>query len=689
MIGGNSFYVQLSPYLLLEYTYGDNTSTYLSSQVKFSRIKNNYLGGQVQLLNGSASLNVTQNVLDTSAANLGGYKWAFLDKDVPVPYINTDSNLIFNDLSSLLPSLFVTYDRVRVHIVSGYRLEDLEGLIIQVYGREAMTSNISVLANNVFLNSDDRDILNPKPILLGDRMYDRYIEMLVPSIKGINSDFYANPNNPISLGYQFTSDNLGILYNSAIYVKAYEINRTEKVNGNLFLYTSDSYEVNVNQEDMYSALSANIYESSNGDYFEYYPTYAGNFIEDFIAQLNDAGGDYVVINDIEVYEQVGLDNILTFSFSQVQSSGFDGPLDFRPIIRYASSAVTFSVDYSFRIYNKSNGFQMIRRASTTSFNPRKYGRQLDKISLAQQSYPFRVYNKVYGNAPVSFIGNDYSTSFSTIYVPVFYESRNIVVQNKTVLSSGTNPVDPSFYQAIYFGQGDARIYISDFESYFKFTVNQVDTISGAITPIDLTAGEILMAFKDAAGNMIKIPAQPSDSNSSLAQGELIFKLPDTLRKKIFTNNKNIATTAVQPFYILSLTTGSNETLIYSGTVDKIENIGKETARAKEIVTVAQTSSPESGTTTSTAMESSSASTGVVKPGKSILSTLTESNSLSIDSMKATPEVNPVVIPGYSTDEGAASMKRGIKPTSTMTDSTTQAEVNARLSQRPGTNTMLT
>ena len=677
MIGGNSFYVQLSPYLLLEYTYGDNTSTYLSSQVKFSRIKNNYLDGQVQLLNGSASLNITQNVLDTSAANLGGYKWAFLDKDVPVPYINTDSNLIFNDLSNLLPSLYVTYDRVRVHIVSGYRLDDLSGLIIQVYGREAMTSNISVLANNVFLNSDDRDILNPKPILLGDRMYDRYIEMLVPSVKGINSDFYANPTNPISLGYQFTSDNLGILYNSAIYVKAYEINKTEKVNGNLFLYTSDSYEVNVNQEDMYSSLSANIYESSDGDYFEYYPTYAGNFIEDFIAQLNDAGGDYVVINDIEVYEQVGLDNILTFSFSQVQSSGFDGPLDFRPIIKYASSAVTFSVDYSFRIYNKTNGFQMIRRASTTSFNPRKYGRQLDKISLAQQSYPFRVYNKVYGNSPVNFIGNDYSTSFSTIYVPVFYESRNVVVQNKTVLSNGKNPIDPSFYQSIYFGQGDARIYISDFESYFKFTVSQVDTISGAITPIDLTAGEILIAFKDATGNMIKIPAQPSDSNSSLAQGQLIFNLPDTLRKKIFT------TDTVQPFYILSLTTGSNETLIYSGTVDKIENISKETARAKDVVTVAQTS-----TTTEATVSTTAASTGMVKPGKSILSTLTESNSLSVDSMKDTPEVNQVVIPGYSTDSGAASMKMGIKPTSSTTDSTTQAEVNARLSQKSGTNTTL-
>lgn len=684
MIGGNSFYVQLSPYLLLEYTYGDSSSTYLSNQVKISRIKNNYLGGQTQFLNGSNAQNITQNVLDTSAANLGGYKWAFLDKDVPVPYISSDSNLIFADLSLTLPSLFVMYDRVRIHIVSGYRLEDLEGLIFQVYAKEAMTSLESVLANNVYLNSDDRDILNPKPILLGDRMYDRYVEFLVPSVKGINQDFYANPMNPVSIGYQFTSDNKGILYNSAIYVKVYEINRTEKKNGNLFLYTSDTYEVNVNQEDIYSLLNANISEASDGDYFNYYPSYAGNFIEDFIADLNASGGDYVVINDIEVYEQVGLENILTFSFSQVQMSGFDSPLEFRPIIKYASSAVTFSVDYSFRIYNRTNGFQIIRRASTTSFNPRKYGKQLDKITLTEQSYPFKVYNKVYGNSPVTFTGNEYSSSFSTVYVPVFYESRNIVVQNKTVLSNGANPIDPSFYQAIYFGQGDARIYISDFESYFKFTVSQVDTISGAITPLDLTAGDIVIAFKDQGGNTIRIPAQPSDSNSSLAKGEVIFKLPDNLRKKVLTSR------AVQPFYILSLTDGTNETLIYSGTVDRIENANKETARAKEIATVSQTSNStnSTGSVSDSSNMAAGAVTPTVMPGKSILSTLTEANSLSVDSIKSTPEVNPVVIPGYSIDERAVSVKMGVKPISSTTDSATQAEVNARLSQQKGVDTTL-
>ena len=679
---GNSFYVQISPYLLLEYIYADNSTTYLSSQVKLSRIKNDYLGGQLQFVNGSAAQNITQNVVDFSAANLGGYKWALLNRDVPVPYISTDNNLTLTDLSGLLSSVYVKYDTVRVHIISGYRLEDLQGLIFQAYAKEAMTSNITVLANNVYLNSDSRDILNPRPIMLGDRMYDRYIEFLIPAVKGINEDFYSNPSNPISIGYQYTTTNGGILFNSGIYFKVFEIKTTEKKGGNLFLYTSNVYETSVNQEDIYSALAANIQESTNGDYFTYYPTYGGNFVADFIESLNANGGDYVVINDIEVYEQVGLDNILTFSFSQMQGDGFDSALEFRPIIKYADSAVTFSIDYSVRVYNRANGFQIIRRASTTSFNPRKYGKQLEKIALATQSYPFKVYNKVYGNSPVTFVGNDYATQFSTVYVPVFYESRNLTVQHKTVLANGTNPISPDFYDNINFGQGDARIYLSDYESYFKFAIRQVQPTTGALTPLDLTSGDVVMVFKDAQNNDIRIPAEASDSHNSKSQGEVVFKLPDYIRKKVLT------TKSVQPFYIVSSVSGASDTLIYSGTVDKIENISKETARVKDIVSLATTSATGASASGASSPTIKVKTNGAIAPGKSIVDTLTDSNSLSIDTIKSTPAVNPVSIPGYSVDSNGSSIKNGVSPISMDAEVVAKSDVSQRLSQSSGTKTTL-
>ena len=87
--------------------------------------------------------------------------------------------------------------------------------------------------------------------------------------------------------------------------------------------------------------------------------------------LNSAGGDNIIINDIDIYEQQSTNFIKTFSFTQIQSSGFDKPLEFRPLLKYADSDVSFSIDYTLRILNQNNGFQIVKKASTTSYNVKK------------------------------------------------------------------------------------------------------------------------------------------------------------------------------------------------------------------------------------------------------------------------------------------------------------------------------
>jgi len=677
---GNSFYTQLAPYLLLEYTYGDQSTTYLSSQVSLARIKNEYLDGQVQFLNTYTAQGTTQNVLDTSAANLGGYRWAFLDKDVPVPYINTDPKLVYADLSGIFGATFVTYDRVRIHLLSGYRLEDIQGLLAQVYVKEAQGSKISVFANNVYLNSDDRDTLNPRPILMGDRMYDRYFEFLVPSLNAANQDFFANPTNPVSIGYQYSSDTRGFLYTSAIYVKVFEISSLEKKNGNIFLSTGEDFEINVNQQDTYSQLSANILEAADGDYFQYYPTFAGNFVEDFLADLNASGGDYVVLNDIDVYEQVGLDEISTYSFTQAQLGGFNAPLEFRPLLKYADSAVTFSIDYTVRIYNRENGFQIIRRSSVTSFNPRKYGKNIEKIALAQQSFPMKVYNKVHNGSTVTFAIPSQSSNFNTVYIPVFYDSKNIVIQTKSVLAEGADPLSPNFgIDSIYFGQGDARLYLSDFDSYVKLSVFQVNS---PVKRLDLSASTIQIAFKDTTGNMLKFPALESNVENSKIDGEVVFKIPGYVRQRVLESNSSIGY-----FYIVSASSGSPDTILYTGSVDTIDNIGKEQKRLTEIATTA-TSFTEiaatngTSTTTGTTATAPTTTNNILNPApvqnNSIVQTLTESNSQAIrDVTVATEETQPVDIPGYSNDTRAESVKKGVTPVSQSSITKSQAEVIAR------------
>lgn len=690
---GSSFYLQIAPYLLLEYTYGGSSTTYVSNQVKLARIKNAYLNDQVQFLTTSPSQNITQNVLDTSAANLGGNRWAFLDKDVPVPYISTDSNLTYTDLSSTLTSLSVLYDRVRIHILSGYRLDDIEGVIAQVYVREGMSGKNSVFANNVFLKSDDRDILNPKPFLMGDRMYDRYFEFLVPSLKEVNADFYVNPLNSLSLGYQYSSDNKGFLRSSAIYVKLFEISEAKKLNGNTFLYTSREYEVNINQEDSYTLLTASIEEATDGDYFKYFASYKGGFIGDFIAELNSIGGDYIVINDVDVYEQVGTENVLSYSFSQVQLSNFEEALNFRPILKYSDVAVSFSVDYTIRIFNRENGFQIIRKASATSFSPKRYGKQIEKIALTEQSYPFKVYNKIAGNAAITYqMPEGISSTFNTLYVPVFYETKNLAIQSKSILADGANPINPDFPEdSIYLGQGDARLYLSDFDSYVKFTVNQFNPAKGSISKLNLTNSTIQLAFKDLTGADILIPAQDSTQENSLADGELVFKIPAYVRTKVIGNTKD-----VKNFYLLSSNTGSSNTIMYTGTVDNISNIGKETARLQTLSTtatsltslIAKGATSSSATTTKTSTPGQLTTSTGPAPAPSIISTLTSNNAANVNTVKQTQQVQPPSIPGFTIDQKAVSVKNALTPASNSSTNTAASNVSANLTQNGGTQTTL-
>jgi tetratricopeptide (TPR) repeat protein len=55
-----------------------------------------------------------------------------------------------------------------------------------------------------------------------------------------------------------------------------------------------------------------------------------------------------------------------------QTSNYDDPILFRPIILNSANAVSFSIDYTLRIYNRSDGTQIIKKARITSFDVKKY-----------------------------------------------------------------------------------------------------------------------------------------------------------------------------------------------------------------------------------------------------------------------------------------------------------------------------
>tara|TARA_R110000764_G_scaffold235199_1_gene329592 strand:- start:171 stop:920 length:750 start_codon:yes stop_codon:yes gene_type:complete len=146
--------------------------------------------------------------------------------------------------------------------------------------------------------------------------------------------------------------------------------------------------------DIYDNLYAQVIQSTAGDYFELSGEVTGSTFANFIAQLNAQGGQYVVFHEISVTEQIG--TVFTQTSFQVisQTQDFDEPILFRPIIKNANSAVSFSINYVLRLYNKFDATQIIKNAKLTSFQTQKYGRQMIQLNLGVVPTVANVYNQI-------------------------------------------------------------------------------------------------------------------------------------------------------------------------------------------------------------------------------------------------------------------------------------------------------
>jgi 4-diphosphocytidyl-2C-methyl-D-erythritol kinase len=77
-----------------------------------------------------------------------------------------------------------------------------------------------------------------------------------------------------------------------------------------------------------------------------------------------------------------------------QTEDFDLPILFRPIIKNANTAVSFSINYVLRLYNRADNTQIIKNAKLTSFDAQKYGRQMIQINLGVVPTVANVYNQI-------------------------------------------------------------------------------------------------------------------------------------------------------------------------------------------------------------------------------------------------------------------------------------------------------
>ena len=390
----SSKFIQLSEGILVEYVYTDQTNptVFNTASYPIEILRDGYTEGSYMFNTDSVS-SVMGNYRDISAVPINEFKskYVYLNTSVGVPYNDFDPKLTpsSNLLQTFSPNINIEYDRVRVHFVAGFSFQDFDGIIFDITtprrdGKDIVLSSINFLKT-------DTPVLNPDPLLIADRLYSTYIEWRVPSLYYMNSSFSTSNTN--TLAYKLT-EGRGFIGTPYLTIKALGILTTTVTNGYNFYDVKEINATSITNRDIYDNLYANVVESSSGDYFELTGIVTGSSLSNFIAQLNSTGGNYVVFHEITLSEQIGINFVQTSNQIVSQTTDFDDPILYRPIILNSSIAVSFAINYVLRLYNRNDNTQIIKNARLTSFDVKKYGRRLMKINLGVVPTVANVVNQI-------------------------------------------------------------------------------------------------------------------------------------------------------------------------------------------------------------------------------------------------------------------------------------------------------
>ena len=446
-----------------------------------------FTGGQIQVADKAHSLwasptQETGNSIKTAPGEGGRYYavptdsdsvWALLDNSLG--YLDssewngtTSQNLNVVDVNDVQ---HVYYDTIRLHLKTGFSFNGrgLEGFHFQVKVKR-QDGTYGYFTSIVYLNSSSFEIQNPKPFVLGDSSFSKYIEIKVPSLIHM-----ADPAKNEEFSNTFFDTNP--LISSANYeIVLSTISAVKEVSGLEYIEIADERKLTLAQEDEYADITVNIQEAVDGDYFEIWGEKDGSQagFENYInGRRQESSDDIIVFYDIEVSEQLGLNYVSTFITSMVQTDQFDQKQLYRPIIKNAAFCSSFLIRVAMRIYNETDNTQILKFASIISGQPKKYGKKMQKIALKSNDSATIVYNKL-ENTQVNrelngFVNSIRPTIGETKYVPVALDTYGVVAGATNITLQATEISANSEIE--YSAEGEAEVTLSKVsDNFMKFSI---------------------------------------------------------------------------------------------------------------------------------------------------------------------------------------------------------------------------
>lgn len=571
-----SRFVNLTSYCMAEYMAEPlgSTNYYTDDFVLVENAKTD----SHQIFNDDSSYHTTKNIKDLTVAPLGNNTFAYLDSEKIPDYLAYDPDLT----STPITGYNVVMDKVRFHFVAGFDFDQFVALVLGVShtennGKKSLFANILLAPETIA----ELIIFNAKPLFIANALYDRYIDIMVPSIKNINEDYKiaAVPANTfVAAITPNANSSTGFIYNNPIEISLAECSKKKTIaTGTSTNY--DSYEVSelytatVSQSNEFDNVGAYINESAIGDYIEFYLTFNSGFPEELISILNrrNPADDWIIIHQLSVFEQIGSSFINTTRQIFFQEDSFDEANIFRPVLKNAGQAVSMSIDLISRLTNRRDGEQIIREASFNLISPKKYGRRLNVLPILDKPGSQTVYNKILKNSfeatnlfiqpnPISNSNQAPATTTTTEvirteYIPIFFNNNNISVSQINGLVSTSDNTEE-----IVFGPGKLRFILSPFDNLLKFKVYTKSNSTSIKTPIPLdlniNAAKYKIVFETNSGK-VSIENTGDAQLENLSTGVVAF----SVSKK---ESESIVGSRIRTVYITSVAQDGKETFMYSG-----------------------------------------------------------------------------------------------------------------------------
>ena len=540
-----SKYVQINDFLLLEYEFSrDGTSIDISKMgatVALTDLGTKQYFNNVKGPGTDLALGITNNILQLNSVPtnterstwFNNYDGTDISSRYDLYFTSKDENIGINTDT-------YSHDTIKVHIISGYNFDDIVGFLLQIRAEDTSAnlvdlSNFSYFKNQYTLASADVVNFATSPLYLGNRFYDKYVELKIPSVYALGND------TDTSLGKALSITPLSDVYFTYSTVPTLQSDSLTDDN----TYTlSESIDVQLPVTSSADNFNAFIAESTNGDFIEYYATWNNQIIGQYMTDIesgriplytsNNPNDNYqefseiygtnavkwVITHELYIYENLpggsGGSSLLTQKFSFIQDDNWNNSNYFRPVLRTADIDATYTIQYICRLNNRMDGTQIIRRASFASSDPKKYGLYFTRLNV-NNIIPYKVFNKIEGEKANIIEG---SLKPSTKYIKVFYDTTGILFNEDGVL----------------FPQGTGPLLLKTGDSVYKFKFEKYNETLGQKENVDLSGAYNygLMFVLDDETKIESVPTYSTNMNTTI--GELEFKLSGNQISKLLKQN---------------------------------------------------------------------------------------------------------------------------------------------------------